>query len=463
MKRSKWIGSRSFYRTVLAVAVPVMIQNGITNFVNLLDNIMVGKLSTEAMSGVSIVNQFNFVFYLMLFGAVSAGGIFTAQFFGSGDVKGVRDTFRFKFVICVVSSAVSIVLFALLQDKLIGLFLYDGSADGDLAATLEYGREYLRIMLWGLIPYSISLSYSSTLRETNVAVPPVYASAAGVATNFILNYVLIFGKFGAPALGVRGAAIATVVSRFVELIILIIWTAAHTKRCPFIVGAFRSIRIPRKLAGQIAVRGLPLMINELLWALSVTMRNQCYATRGLDAVAAQNISSTVTNLFNVVFLSIGAAVAVVIGNQLGAGKLYSARRSATRLQVFTMGSAAVMAGALAVVALFFPRIYNTTESVRHLATVMIWIYAAAMPLDASCNSAYFTIRAGGDVLITMLLDSGFMWVLVMPVCFILSRFTDISIYWLFAIGQGMVVFKFLLGIFLIRGGKWAHTLVSKND
>ncbi|MBO5897376.1 MAG: MATE family efflux transporter, partial [Clostridia bacterium] len=203
-----YVGDLAFYRTVLAVAIPMMVQNGITNLVNLLDNVMVGRLSTEAMSGVSIVNQFVFIFNLLIFGAVSAAGIFTAQFHGSRDVDGERYTFRFKFLINLLASALGIAVFAAFDDALIQWFLQMENQAGELdpVLTLAHGKEYLWIMLLGLVPYAISQAYASNMRETGHTVVPMVASTCAVATNFVLNAVLIFGLLGAPALGVQGAA-----------------------------------------------------------------------------------------------------------------------------------------------------------------------------------------------------------------------------------------------------------------
>ena len=335
MNFKKYIGDKKFYRTVLAVAVPMMIQNGITNFVNLLDNIMVGTLGTEAMSGVSIVNQFVFVFNLMIFGAISAAGIFTSQYHGQGDIKGERDTFRFKILINLVSCAAGIVVFALFDEALISTFLHAGSAEGDLALTLAFGKEYLFVMLFGLLPYAISQAYASTMRETGETFVPMIASVAAVATNFLLNIVLIFGYLGFPALGVTGAAIATVASRAAELVILAVWGHTHTEKCGFLLRAYKTLLIPKALAVQIVIKGLPLMLNELLWSLSITVRNRCFSVHGLDVVAAQNISNTIFSVFNVVYMALGMSVAIIIGNLLGAGKTEEAKDQDVKLMVFS--------------------------------------------------------------------------------------------------------------------------------
>lgn len=458
----KFIGDKKFYRMVLAVAVPIMIQTGVTNFVNLLDNIMVGTLGTESMSGVSIVNQFIFIFNLMIFGAVSAAGIFTAQYHGLGDRKGVRDTFRFKLLINLTAGVIGVLVFGFFGDVLIELFLHDGAAEGDLLLTLAEGRAYLQVMLVGLIPYAISQVYASTMRETGETVMPMIASVVAVVTNFVLNLVLIFGYLGAPALGVRGAAIATVVSRFAELALLVIWGHTHTGKCGFLVGALRSLRVPRVLTGRIMLKGLPLMLNEFFWSLAVTMRNQCYSTRGLDVVAAQNINATIDNLFSVVYLALGTSISIVVGNLLGAGSLEEAKDTGRKMMTFSVMCSLGISGLLVATAWLFPGFYNTGDDVRELATFMILVTAAATPFRAYAHSAYFTLRSGGKVLVTILFDSVYMWAILMPVAFVLAHFTGVGIHWLFIICQAVEAAKFLLGIVLLRRSHWAKQLVAEE-
>ena len=461
MNVKKWIGDKAFYRTVLAVAVPIMIQNGFTNLVNLLDNIMVGRLGTEAMSGVSIVNQFVFVFNLLIFGAISAAGIFTAQYHGLGDEEGVRQTFRLKMVINLSAGVIGVIVFALCGGALIGSFLHDGTV-GDLELTMREGLRYLGWMLIGFVPYAISQAYASTMREIGETLLPMIASIAAVVTNFILNCILIFGLLGLPALGVAGAAVATVASRFVELAVLCVWGHTHTDRYAFLHGAYRHFRIARTLINRVTVKGLPLMANELFWALAVTMRNQCYSTRGLDVVAAQNINATIENLVSVVYMAVGTSIAIVVGNLLGAGKIEEAKDADRKMLVFSIGCALLMAGMLASLSGAFPRLYETEPAVRVLAGYMMIVTAVATPFRSFAHAAYFTLRSGGKVLITLLFDSVYMWVIVMPVAAVLAYCTGINVYWLFAICQGVEAAKFILGLLLLKKGKWATQLVEKT-
>ena len=460
----RYIGDKAFYRAVLAVSVPMIIQNGITNLVNLLDNVMVGQVSTAAMSGVSIVNQFIFIFNLLIFGAVSAAGIFTAQFHGFGNVEGVRHTFRFKVLINLLAGILGIIAFAAFDDQLIQLFLQMEADSAELspAEALLYGKQYLMPMLLGLIPYAISQAYASTMRETGETFVPMIASSTAVATNFILNGILIFGLLGAPALGVTGAAIATAVARFVELTILILWGHSHPEKCPYLVGAYRSLYIPRTLFRQITVKGLPLMANEFFWALAVTLRNQSYSTCGLEVVAAQNIAVTIVNLFSVVYLSLGSAIAIVVGNQLGAGEIEKARDTDRKMIAFSIFGASGIGLILISLAQVFPMMYQAPDNVRSIATFMIVISSLALPFFSYAHAAYFTLRSGGRVGITLLFDSVYMWVIVIPTVVLFANFTGISIYWLYIIGNLAEVIKCIFGYIFLRKINWARRLVSED-
>ena len=457
----RFIGDRAFYRRVLAIAVPIIVQNAITNFVSLLDNIMVGQIGTTPMSGVSIVNQLMFVFNLCVVGATSGAGIFTAQFHGSNDQTGIKHTFRFKFLACLLISLVGGSLFITKGDFLIGLYL-TGEGDPQTAASaLRYGLSYLQVMLWGLIPFAISNTYASTLRETGKTTVPMAAGITAVFVNLGLNYVLIFGKLGLPALGVQGAALATVISRYVELMILILWTHLNPEKNPFIRHIYRSFHIPGKLLKGIIVKGMPLLMNEFLWASGMAIMNQCYSTCGLDVVPAMNISSTLYNLASVTFLSMGNSVGIIMGQMLGAGTSEAEIRDANRkLVAVSIASGVVFGGLMAAASVLFPRIYNTTDDVRHLATLLICISAAMMPFNSYTNAAYFTLRSGGQTMVTFLFDSCFVWTCCVPVAFCLSRFTGLSIIPLYIICQSMDFIKCTIGAFMIRQGKWIQNLTQ---
>lgn len=457
----RYIGDRAFYRRVLGVAIPIIIQNGITNFVSLLDNIMVGQVGTMPMSGVSIVNSLLFVFNLAIFGACSGAGIFTAQFFGSQDDEGIRHTFRFKLLTCLLLTVLGTVLFLAGGKSLIELYL---TGKGDAAAAqeaLHHGLRYLHVMLWGFLPFALSNAYSGTLRETGETLVPMIAGVAAVFVNLFLNYVLIFGHFGAPALGVEGAAVATVVSRFVELAIVAAWSHLHTARYPFMVGLYRSMHIPARLFKTISIKGMPLFVNELLWSIGTAVLSQCYSTCGLDVVPAMNISSTLFNLGSVVFLSMGNAVGIIMGQMLGASynkeEILDSNRKLIAVSVVSGSSFGILMIAFSSL---FPGIYNTTQNVRDLAAQLICISAIMMPFNSYTNATYFTLRSGGQTLVTFIFDSCFMWVACVPLAFVLTRWVGISILPLYAICQGTDLIKCAIGAVMLKKGKWIQNLTA---
>lgn len=458
MKR--YFGDKKFYKMVMAVAIPIVIQNAISNFVNMLDNIMVGQVGTEQMSGVAIVNQLIFVYNLAIFGAISGPGIFTAQYVGQKNDKGVRYTVRFKLILSVIISLASIILFTLFDNTLIGLFLHDNGDGLDLMATLGYAKSYLKVMLVGLLPFALTNSYAGTLRESGETKVPMYAGLTAVFVNLVLNYILIFGKLGIPAMGVVGAAVATVISRYVELLIVVVWTHTHKERAPFAVGLYQGFFIPGDLCWKIIKTGSPLFFNEFLWSLGMSAITQCYSTRGLQVIAAFNISNTISNLFNVVLISMGNVVAIIIGQILGSGDTKEVVDTDRKLITLAVLASAAMAALLMILAPLFPKFYNTTDDIRNLSVRLMRTVAIFFPMHAFLNAAYFTLRSGGKTFITFLFDSAFLWVISWPVAYVLSRFTVITIIPLYAIVLSVEVIKVVLGAILLKKRIWIQDLVA---
>ena len=453
-------GDRQFYMMVLGIAVPIMIQNGFTNFVSLLDNIMVGRLGTEQMSGVAIVNTIVFVYNLCLFGAVSGVSIFSSQYYGQHDWEGMRQAFRLKMMVCLVLAVVSILIFTGLGDVLINYYLTSSESEGDAAATFAYGQEYLRVMLIGLVPFAVTQVYASTLREMGDTKVPMIAGIVAVLTNLVFNWLLIFGKLGFPELGVTGAAIATVISRYVEALIVMVWTHAHSSRYEFIKGAYRSLHVNSGLVRQAAIKGLPLMVNEALWSAAVAVLAQCYSLRGLEVIAAINIAATLINVLNVVYLALGSSVGIVIGPMLGANEMEKAKDTSAKMITFATLTCFGVGLILFIAAPFFPKIYNTTDEVRSLASAVIRVGACCMPMFGFENAAYFTLRAGGKTGITFLFDSAFMWVIAVPVAFVLSRYTTMAILPLYLCVQLTDAIKCVIGFIFVKKGVWINNIVE---
>ncbi len=454
--------NKKFFGAALGLALPIMIQNAISNFVSMLDNLMIGRVGTNALSGVAIANQLMFVYFLVIFGATAGVGIFTAQYFGEGNTEGVRYTFRFKIVANTILTVCCIAVLFLFAKPLINLFLQGEGNPADAAETLNIGVKYMNVMLIGLFPVAITNSYAGTLRDTGQTKVPMMASLVAVFVNLVGNFILIYGYFGAPRLGAVGAAIATVISRFVEMFVLMIYTGTHAQNHPFIIGAFKSFMVPGHLIPKFITKMIPLMCNETLWSLGTTFLNQCYSYRSLDAVAALNIESTIWNLLGVAFLAMGEAVGIIVGQILGRGEIEEAKESAKKLIRFTVLCGTVFGVIMAAVSPFFPLLYNTSDAVRQMATKFIAIYGIMMPMFSYTHAAYFTIRSGGRIGITFLFDSCFTWVVSVPVAYFLSRHTSMNVIYMFIITQGLEVIKCVVGGIFVHSGIWARNLTRKE-
>lgn len=450
----KLIGSKGFYKMVLAICIPIVIQNGFTNLASLLDNIMIGQLGTLSMSGVSITNQLLQVFNVTIFGAMSGPGIFMAQFYGKKNKEGVENCFRIKLIIGIIIALLAIFLFYTFGQQLISLYLNDNPTDS--LKTLNYGMDYLKIMLIGLIPFVITQVYSSSLRETGNTVLPMIASVVAVIVNFCINYILIFGHFGFPQLGVTGAAIGTVVSRVVEMSINIVGGYRNT----YLKEAMVLKKVPLSLTKEMLKRGLPLLCNEILWSISIALISQSYSTRGIIAVAAINITTTVTNFFMIVCYAMGNSISIVVGQQLGAGEIEKAKDYDLKMLFMNFVMCLAIGIVLFNVSSLIPQIYNTSLEVKALASQLLKIAACMLPIISIYYSSYFTMRAGGKTFLTFLFDSGYTFVFTFMSALLLTRLTSLPILTIYLLVQCVDIPKATLGLVLVRKGIWVHNIVS---
>lgn len=450
----KLIGSKGIYKMVLAICIPIVIQNGFTNLASLLDNIMIGQLGTLSMSGVSITNQLLQVFNVTIFGAMSGPGIFMAQFYGKKNKEGVENCFRIKLIIGIIIALLAIFLFYTFGQQLISLYLNDNPTDS--LKTLNYGMDYLKIMLIGLIPFVITQVYSSSLRETGNTVLPMIASVVAVIVNFCINYILIFGHFGFPQLGVTGAAIGTVVSRVVEMSINIVGGYRNT----YLKEAMVLKKVPLSLTKEMLKRGLPLLCNEILWSISIALISQSYSTRGIIAVAAINITTTVTNFFMIVCYAIGNSISIVVGQQLGAGEIEKAKDYDLKMLFMNFVMCLAIGIVLFNVSSLIPQIYNTSLEVKALASQLLKIAACMLPIISIYYSSYFTMRAGGKTFLTFLFDSGYTFVFTFMSALLLTRLTSLPILTIYLLVQCVDIPKATLGLVLVRKGIWVHNIVS---
>lgn len=457
LKILRSVFEKNFIKTTMMIAFPIMMQTGITNFVNLLDNIMVGRLGTDPMTGVSIVNSLLFVWNLCVFGGLSGIGIFTAQYCGKNDQEGIRHTFRLQILMSLLLVAAGFCVFMNCGQSLIGLYLHEDGGGGSAAATMHAALSYLTVMCLGFFPFAVTQAYNTTIRSHGETVAPMIATFIAVAVNLAGNYILIYGKLGAPALGVLGAAAATVISRFVELAYIAVWAHTHAAEIPFITGAYRSLYVPRELTLSCIRKGTPLLLNEALWSGGQAILTQCYSVRGLSVVSALNIAQTLGNVFNVAFIAMGSATAIIIGQKLGEwgeSRTRELKDEAWRLMLFSFLLCTLSSMMMISVSVVFPKIYNTTGGIRALATGLIILMAAFLPVHSFNNASYFIIRSGGKTFITFLFDSCFCWAVSIPAAFFLAHYTRLPILPMYATVLSFELVKVVIGVTLVNKGIW---------
>ncbi len=460
----KYVGDKAFYKMVLMIVIPITIQNFITNFVNMLDILMVGSLGTEQMSGVSIVNQIVFVFNLTIFGAVSGAGIFTSQFYGKSDDDGIRYTIRYKFIILTIISLIGIGIFLIYGDFLINMFLHDSENSGsDIIKTFIFAKDYLKICVIGFVPFAFAQLYASTLRETGETFVPMIVGFVAVIVNCLLNYLLIFGKLGFPQLGVRGAAIATTTSRFVECFVIMAYTIAKKEKHTYFKGVYKSLYMPKKVFLDMTLKGSPILFNECLWSLGISLLGVSYSFHGLDVVAGHSISSTITNLLIIAFTSMGVGIGIVVGKYLGANRFEEAVDVDRKMIAFSV-FISIWIGILSIIlAYIVPGFYNVSEASKELATYFIIVMGIYMPLEALLTGIYFTLRSGGKTYITFLFDSVFMCLVQVPVAMCLGLYTDLSIFVIFPIVQFVNIIKCTIGWILLVKKTWVNNIVEETQ
>ena len=335
----------------------------------------------------------------------------------------------------------------------------DSTGDGAVLATLQYGRRYLGIMVAGLIPFAVNQSYATNIKETGQTMIPMLASFAAVGSNAVLDYFLIFGIGPFPELGVTGAALATVLARYIEALIIILWAHSHRKENKYLTGAYTGFGIPKAEFKAIMIKGFPLMLNEVMWAAGMTVATQCYSIRGLEVVAALNIATTIANLFNIIYIQLGGCISIVVGQYLGAGELEKAKDADNKMIVFSVFCCTVTACLMLVLGRYFPGIYNTTTEIKTLATRFIAILAVIMPFCSFSHASYFTLRSGGKTLVTFLFDSVFTWVIVVPLAFALAHFTGLGIVSVYFLVQATELIKVTIGYHMVKSNVWLVQMV----
>ena len=449
-----FIGDKNFYKKLMAITLPLIVQQLITSSVQLVDNIMVGQLGDFATGGVFVVNQLYFIFILLTFGVMSGAGVYSAQYYGSKDFEKLRQTFRFKLLAGLLVALLAFLVFTFLDRLLIGAFT-------KTEETINLSLGYMRIIKYSVFPWVFAIAIANTFREIGIVKPLLYISLAAILVNTGLNYVLIFGHFGFEAMGTEGAAIATVIARGIEFLLMVIFLIR--KGSVFNTKLRQIFHInPKVLVGIIAM-ATPLTLNEFFWSFGQTTFVKAYSERGDFALSAMQITNSVSQLVFVTFGALATGIAVMVGNTLGENNLDLAKDNAKKL-IFTAVIFAIFMGMMLFgLSFFIVDIYDVSPLTKSWAGFNIRINAIFIPVYSFNVAMYFTLRSGGDMRSTLMMDSGYMWLISVPIALFLAYFTTLPITLMFLIIQSLEIPKSLFALARFRKEYWVRNLAINDD
>ncbi len=450
--RHALIGDRAFYREVILVAVPIMLQMLITTLMGFADNIMVGQLGADVLSSVTVANKLFMVIQSILFGITGGVGIFISQYYGADDHEKCQGLFMLNLISCLAITSLATAIVIAFPRQLLGLFLTEG-------ATIDHGQAYLGYVRFSYVPFAISLAIMTALRSIGLTRAPLVISISSVITNVVLNYVLIFGKLGLPAMGAKGAGLATLISRLIETGFFI---ALIVRGNEFFTASRRELHaMSRPILKQVVSRALPLLGNEILWSTGTTMLFWSYSKVHEPFIAALSLVEMSSNIAFVVFGGLGVSISVMIGKRLGAGLFDEARGNARRLIAFASAFSLAMAGLMMLLSPLIPHLVNVSEDIRAMAAVLLRIQAAFYVVITINVSCFLIFRAGGDTRSALAIDSGFVWLFTVPIALLLALVIKPALPVFYLTIQACEGVKLVVAVHYFRKGRWLKNLTGR--
>ena len=453
----KLFGSKKFYVSALSIALPIMLQQLIQSMVSLIDNFMVSGLGDVSMSGVNVAGQVLFVFMVYLNAISMAGGIFLTQFFGAGDKAGMGQAFRFKLIMGLAAFVPYLLVCIVFPRQVLSLMLIGNS---QASLILDEGVRYIRIMFFTGIPMTFSFSIASSLRDIGKVRIPLYVTIVATLTNTALNWLLIYGNLGFPKMGVRGAALATVIARLLELVIFIV---VYVKKKPdFAIKPADFPKLNIRQFKETLKKGSLVLFCEMVWVFSETLTTAIYNGRGgAEVVSGMAASFSVANLFFVAFGGIYSATGVILGKTLGAGKLERARKEKTWLlsgsAVFGIIMMIFGFGTTLIVPVVYGRLsHNAIVICRNMVILM----SVFMPVWVYMNSQMAVARAGGDTAMGAYADSTITLFVMIPLVLCLGIFTDIGPVMLYMFIKLLDLIKVAIFHVWLKKERWLRNLSS---
>lgn len=436
--------SKGFYSSLVAIAIPISLQALLQNFVNMLDTIMIGRLGSVEIAAVGLGNQIFFILNMILFGITSGGGVFIAQFWGKKDLAGIRKSLGLMTIIAFVVSFIFTIVCLLIPNQLIRLYSPDPQ-------VIQVGGAYLRFVCLSYVPTAISFSITLALRSTERVKLPLVCTSISLFTNLIANYLLIF----VAGLGVKGAAIATVISRIIELVILATWSYSHKYE---ICGKLKELLgFNRYFIVKFLKIAFPVIINETFWGLGTSVYNAIFAHAGTNAFTAYSITGTISQLTWVFCMGFGNCVGVLIGKRIGEKKIDEAKTYAKRSMWFMPLIGAFVGVFLVPLSKLLPVFFNVDQEIIKTATAILMILIFVYPFNSFCmNWIVGVCRAGGDTVFSAVAEIVVLWCVAIPLGYVAAFVLHLPapMIYLFFCSESIV--KAIIGAIRVLSGKWLH-------
>lgn len=443
---------RVFIKTLMVLAIPIILQSLVTASLNLLDNLMIGSLGENEIAAVGISNQFYMLYYYTVMGITLGAGIFMSQFWGKKDTSSIHKFLGISLVVGMISTIFFAVVAFFFPENIMKIFTDDN-------IVIIEGVAYLKMVALSYIFTTISLAYAAALRSVGQTKIPMYGSLVGLIFNGILNYIFIFGKFGAPVMGVAGAALGTTISRFMELL-FIIFIIYRNKNV--VAGNISELlNFDLHLVKRYFITAIPVIFNDVMWIAGITAYFVAYSKLGTNATATMQIANTINNVFNIFGIGIASASAILIGNKIGAGKEEDAKEDSTKISLFSTLLGVIIGVLFFLLAPFIAMLFKITPETYRNVILVLRVMAVVLPLRFfGITQIIGVLRGGGDVMYAIITELVAVWLIGVPLSFVGAIYFKSSITIVYILVCLEEVFKVVATYPRLRSGKWIKNLVK---
>ncbi|EHK2345378.1 MATE family efflux transporter [Clostridium perfringens] len=446
---------KRFYRLLFSIALPIAVQNLITFMVSMVDTLMVGALGEIQLSAVSIANNLFFVLTILMFGLAGGSNIMISQYWGKGNVKTIHKILAIMYRVCLLITGIFIFIALFLPKYFMGIFTTD-------KAVIDFGASYLRIVCIGYLFYSITNCTIMMLRSVKTVSISIIVYTASLVVNSILNWIFIFGNLGAPELGIRGAAIATVCARITEFSIVLVFMFIYERKIGLKIEHL--LKLDKEILKDYVGLCTPVLCNELLWAIGASMISVIVGRMGTEVVAANSINGVAHQFVTVFIFGMSNATAVIIGNTIGEGKKEKAKEYAYSIGSFSVVMGCISGLMILLIKPFVVNFYNVSYSTKLIAMEIMTVTSGIIVFQSlASNFMMGVLRGGGDAKFVLINDLIFMWLVAIPGGFFVAFVLELPVALVFLVIKCDEILKSLTSVYRVISGKWVNDVTKDYE